>query len=61
MYFEDDVSDLKRFLQNDYDKSDEASAKVAEENVKRFEEIIAKSDVSRQMQELLGTYLLFER
>lgn len=27
----------------------------------KFEEIITKSDVSRQMQELLGTYLLFER
>lgn len=37
------------------------SAKIVEENLKTFEEIVSKSVLSVQMQELLGTYLLFER
>lgn len=34
---------------------------ISEKNLKKFEEIIDKATLSVQMQELLGTYSLFER
>lgn len=37
------------------------SMTIVATNLAKFEEIIAKSDLSRQKQELLGSYLLFER
>lgn len=40
---------------------DEQAAGLVATNLAKFEEIIAKSDLSRQKQELLGSYLLFER
>lgn len=40
---------------------EEQSAELVTKNLAKFEEIVAKSDLSRQKQELLGSYLLFER
>lgn len=40
---------------------DDQSAELVAKNLAKFEVIIAKSDLSRQKQELLGSYLLFER
>lgn len=51
------------FLQNDFDKTLDKteSNKIVEDNLKTFENIVSKSVLSVQMQELLGTYLLLER
>ena len=51
------------YPQNDVDKTLDPTewAKIVEENLRKFEEIVSKSVLSVQMQELLGTYLLFER
>lgn len=48
---------------NDVDKTlDGAEATtVVKNNLKTFDEILTKSVLSVQMQELLGTYLLLER
>lgn len=54
------VKFIKRRISNDLDSSsleDEEKSKI----LKTFEDMLQKSDMSRQMQELLGTYLLFER
>lgn len=40
---------------------EEQATELVAQNLKKFEDIIAKSDLSRQKQELLGSYLLFER
>ncbi|XP_055299578.1 conserved oligomeric Golgi complex subunit 4 [Sitodiplosis mosellana] len=53
---------MRRRITNDVDKTLDPteSAKIVENNLKTFEEIVSKSVLSVQMQELLGTYLLFE-
>lgn len=51
-------------FQNDVEQSSDDPATqqdISEKNLKKFDEIVDKATLGVQMQELLGTYSLFER